>query len=129
MLESLSYYLIHLLTGFVMLGVFMKVYMFMTPFDEMALINRGVTAAALSLGGATIGFSLTIASSIMHTESYVMFVIWGIAGMVVQLVSYLVLARVVPDLVAALEADNVAIGLLAGTFSIAVGLINAGCMS
>lgn len=129
MLDSLTYYLIHLLTGFAMLGIFMKVYMVMTPFDEMDLINKGVTAAAMSLGGATIGFSLTIASSIMHNSTYPMFVMWGVAAMVVQLLSYLVLSRIVPNLAAALEADNIAVGLLAGTFSVAVGLINAGCMS
>lgn len=128
-LTMLSYYLLHVLTGFAMLAVFVVVYTRMTPFDEMALITRGVSAAALSFGGAMIGFSLTIASSILHSDSYFVFLFWGFCSMVVQLLSYLVVSRFVPHLEQALEADNVAVGMLTGAISIAVGLINAGCMS
>jgi putative membrane protein len=128
-LNSLSYYLLHLLTGFALLGVFINVYTRLTPFDEMDLINKGISAAALSFGGAMIGFSLTIASSILHSDSYLMFLIWGLTSMVVQLLCYLVVSRFIPHLEKALEADNVAVGMLTGAIGIAVGLINAGCMS
>ena len=129
LLNALSYYLLHLLTGFAMLGLFLKVYMWLTPFDEMALIEKGVSSAAITLGGASIGFSLTIAASIMHSDSYPTFVLWGVAGMVAQLLCYLVQARFIPHLEAALEADNTAVAALSASISVAVGLINAGCMS
>lgn len=129
MLDALSYYLVHLATGFVMLCVFIRVYTFLTPFDEMALINKGVTAAALSFGGAMVGFSLTIGSSLLHSSTYMMFVAWGLTSMVAQLLAYVAVSRFIPHLREALEADNTAMGLLMGSLSVAVGLINAGCMS
>ena len=128
-LHLLSDYLLHLLTGFGLLAVFIVIYTRMTPFDEMALINKGVTAAALSFGGAMVGFSLTIASAILHSDSYLLFVIWGLTAMVVQLLTYLVVSRFIPHLEAALEADNIAVGMLTGALAVGVGLINAGCMS
>jgi putative membrane protein len=128
-LNMLSYYLLHLLTGFAMLAVFIIAYTRLTPFDEMNLIGRGVSAAALSFGGAIVGFSLTIASSIIHNSSYPLFVVWGLTSMVVQLLAYLVVSRFIPHLEQALEADNIAVGMLTGAIAIAVGLINAGCMS
>ena len=48
-----------------------------TPFQELALIRQGIVAPALSLGGAAIGFSLTVASSILHNDSYPMFLFWS----------------------------------------------------
>lgn len=128
-LSSLSYYLLHLLTGFAMLGIFISAYTRLTPFDEMDLINKGVSAAALSFGGAIIGFALPIASSILHSNSYLQFVIWGLTAMVVQMLSYLVVSRFIPHLEKALEADNIAVGMLTGAIAVGVGLINAGCMS
>jgi putative membrane protein len=131
-LDSLSYYLLHLLhllTGFAMLAVFLKVYCWLTPFDELALISKGVSAAAVTLGGAVVGFSLTIAASIMHNATYPAFVLWGVAGMAAQLACYLAQSRFIPHLEAALEADNTAVAILSASLSISVGLINAGCMS
>jgi putative membrane protein len=63
-------YLIHLLLAAVLLAVFFKAYTWMTPFDEVLLIRQGNQAAALSLGGALIGFSITIGSALMHTADY-----------------------------------------------------------
>ncbi|MDF3029482.1 MAG: h16 [Moraxellaceae bacterium] len=129
MLPMISNYLIHLVTGFAMLALFAVVYTRVTPLHEMALINRGAIAAAFSFGGALVGFALTVASAIAHNPSYELFLAWGLSGMVAQLLAYVVVARVIPHLREALEADNRAMGALMGSISIAVGLVNAGCMT
>ncbi|MFZ5504574.1 DUF350 domain-containing protein [Methyloversatilis discipulorum] len=122
-------YMKHLLSGLIMVGLFAAVYVRFTPFHEMPLIRRGCTAAALSLAGAIIGFSLTVASSILHNDHYLIFIAWGTLAAVVQMAAYLLIERSLPEMKAAIEANNVAMGALMGTVSLVVGVINAACLS
>ncbi|MDY0035269.1 MAG: DUF350 domain-containing protein [Zoogloea oleivorans] len=128
-MEAFSNYLLHLLSGLLMVGLFVVIYMRVTPFHELALIRQGIVAPALSLGGATIGFSLTVASSILHNDSYALFLMWGSCGLVVQVITYALLARAFPRLPDQLAGNNVAAGASAGVLSLVVGIINAACMS
>ncbi|WP_137937677.1 DUF350 domain-containing protein [Chitinivorax sp. B] len=122
-------YLIHILSAFAMLAFFVAIYFKVTPFDEMALIRDGNLAPALSFGGAMTGFSLTLASSIMHNPTWLTFLIWAASGMAVQLVAYILTSRMLPHMNEALQEDNIAMGTLMGAISVSVGVINAGCMS
>lgn len=129
---SLTYlyrYLMYLTSGVALLLIFAMIYIRFTPYDELALIRAGHTAAAFSFGGALIGFALTLASSAVFNTSVVGFVGWSIAAMLVQVLAYLVLERVIPNLRDALEANNVAVGGFMGSVSIAIGMINAACLS
>lgn len=122
-------YFLHLLSGLAMVAAFAAIYMAVTPFRELALIRQGLVAPALSLAGAVVGFSLTVASSILHNDSYPAFVLWCGAGLSVQVATYAVLARLLPQLPEQLAGNNVATGATAGMVSLVVGIINAACMS
>lgn len=128
-MEAFYYYLIHLLSGLAMVALFAAIYLRVTPFCERALIRQGIVAPALSFGGATLGFSLTVASSILHNDSYPMFVLWGGAGLATQVLTYALLARLLPALPDQLAGNNVAAGAFAGTVALVVGIVNAACMS
>ncbi|GAB4061132.1 DUF350 domain-containing protein [Uliginosibacterium sediminicola] len=129
LIQAIGNYCIHLLAGLAMLGVFVIVYLRTTPFDEISLIRQGCVAAALSLAGATLGFSLTIASSILHSDNFIMFMTWGSCAMLVQVAAYAVLARALPNMVQELSDNNIAMGALMGLTSLVVGIINAACLS
>ena len=45
-------------------AVFLALYMRVTPHDEAKLIGAGNAAAAISLGGAMLGFTLPVASAV-----------------------------------------------------------------
>nr|WP_260108413.1 MULTISPECIES: DUF350 domain-containing protein [Telluria group] len=122
-------YLIHLFLAAFLLGVFFKAYTWMTPYDEVLLIRQGNHAAALSLGGALIGFSLTIASSLLHTANYQQFFAWAGGAMVVQALAYAVTTRLLRMAKDQIEADNSAFGGLLGAISLSIGGINAACIS
>lgn len=122
-------YLQHLLTGFALVGVFVVIYLWLTPFDEIALICKGCVAPALSFGGTLIGFSWTVASGILHTPGYMAFLAWAVAAMLVQLIAFLILDRVLPNIKEALESNNVAMGALLGAITLSIGLINGACLS
>lgn len=122
-------YLIHLLLAAVLLIVFFVIYTRVTPYDEVLLIRQGNQAAALSLGGAILGFSATIASSLMHTANYQQFFAWAFGAMVVQLLAYLVTTRLLRMSKDQIESNNSAFGGLLGAIALAIGAINAACIS
>ncbi|NML27269.1 DUF350 domain-containing protein [Zoogloea dura] len=128
-MEPFYNYVVHLLSGLLMVLAFAAIYLRVTPFCEMSLIRQGFVAPALSLGGALIGFSLTVASSILHNDTYLMFLAWSAAGLAMQVLAYVLLGRLVPRLPDLLSANNVAAGAFAGTVALVVGIINAACMS
>ncbi len=128
-MEPFYNYVVHLFSGLLMVLLFAAIYLRVTPFCELSLIRQGIVAPALSLGGAVIGFSLTVASSILHNDSLQLFLIWSVAGLSVQLLTYVLLGRLVPRLPEQLAANNVAAGAFAGTVALVVGILNAACMS
>jgi putative membrane protein len=122
-------YAIHLISAFILLAGFAGVYLKVTPFDELALIRAGNSAAVLSLGGALLGFSLTLASSIVHYATLPIVVAWAVGALIVQLVAHAVLTRILPGMDHSIEENNVAMGGLMGAVSLTVGVLNAACLS
>ena len=122
-------YLLHLATATALVLAFFVIYTKITPWDEVVLIRAGNNAAALSLGGTLIGFSLTLASALSHTASYVDFLMWGALAMVVQVLVFYVTTLLLKMSQDQIEADNAAFGGLLGAISISIGLINAGSIS
>ena len=128
-LPPLIGYFSYLASALAMLIVFAVLYIKVTPFDELALIRDGCTAAALSFGGALVGFSLALASSALHLNRLEYFIIWGALAGVIQIMVYVCLTRCIKEMPQAIMENNVAVGALAGCVSLAVGVINAGCLS
>jgi putative membrane protein len=122
-------YLLHLLTAAAMVLAFFVIYTRITPFDEVLLVRQGNQAAAFSLGGTLIGFSVTIASALWHTADYYQFLGWGIGGMLVQLAVFSVATTLLKMSKDQIEANNKAFGGLLGAISLSIGVINAGCIS
>jgi putative membrane protein len=112
------------------LAVFKWLYQVSTPYDERRLVAEGNMAAAIVFGGAIVGFALPLASALEVTANPVEFVAWGVLAGVIQVVASLVVRRIViRDLVARIETGNVASAVYMAATSIAVGLLNAACMT
>lgn len=122
-------YLLHLLTAAAMVLAFFVIYTRLTPFDEVLLIRQGNQAAAFSLGGTLIGFSITIASALLHTADYYQFLGWAAGAMVAQVLAFSIVTRALRMSKDQIEANNKAFGGLLGAIAVSVGLINAGCIS
>ncbi|WP_144639683.1 DUF350 domain-containing protein [Bordetella genomosp. 13] len=122
-------YLIYLVSALVLLGVFAMVYSRITHFDEMALIRQGNGAAALSYCGALVGFSLTLFSSIASHATWQMFIVWALGAMATQVLVYLVVSRVIGGMNQAIHENNTAMGGLMGGIALAVGIVNAACLT
>ncbi len=122
-------YALHLISAGLLLFVFFLVYTWATPFDEMTLIRQGNVAASLTLGGAMVGFSMTVASGLVHTDNLRSFAAWSAAAALIQLLTYVLVSRLLHMSKQQIEGNNVAFGVLLASISIAVGAVSAGALS
>jgi putative membrane protein len=129
MFPAIVNYAIHLIAAAILLGVFFYIYTKVTPFDEIALIQARNGAAALSLGGAMIGFSLTLGSSIVFNSNLMQVVFWAVCALVVQVVVFATASRLLHSVRTEIEAGNIAMGGFMGTLSLVAGIVNAACLS
>ena len=110
--------------------IFKALYRWITPHDEGALIRAGNSAAAVALGGALIGYVLPLASALNHTASLPEFVAWAALAGLIQIVAFWAVRRIVlPDVSARIEAGEMSAALYLLTISLAVGVLNAACMT
>jgi putative membrane protein len=109
--------------------VFIGIYTWLTPHDELALIRANNSAAALAFGGALIGFALPLASAITHSLSLIDCAIWGAVALVVQSLTFIVLRISLKNLPERINQGEMAAAIFVAASAIAVGLINAACMS
>ena len=122
-------YVLHIVAAAFLLYAFSLVYTWTTPFNEMTLIRQGNVAAALTLGGALIGFSMTVASGLVHTDALGAFLGWSAAAAAVQLLTYVLVTRLLHMSKEHIEGNNVAFGVLLAAISISVGAVSAGALS
>jgi len=122
-------YVLHLATAIALVLAFFVVYTRITPYDEILLIRQGNCAAALSLGGTLLGFSVTIASALMHTADYYAFCGWAALAMLIQVLVFVVATRLLRMSKDQIEHNNIGFGILLGAISLSIGLVNAGSIS
>ncbi len=122
-------FLVYLAVSLAFLGLFVAIYIRVTPFREMALIRQGNMAAAFSLSGALLGFIVPLSAAVRYSVSLVDMAIWALIALAVQLCAFVAVKLMIPTLAQDIEAGRGAQGFFLGTFSLGVGLINAACMS
>jgi len=105
------------------------IYTRITSHDEFALIREGKSAAAVALGGSLIAFVLPLCSAIIHSLSLVDFVIWAGIALVIQIATFFAVRVFIPNLSQRIARDELASGLFVALASVAVGAINAACMT
>lgn len=119
----------YFVTALVLLAVFVQLYVFVTPYNELALIREGNTAAAVSLAGAIVGYALPIAVSVAVSHSIYTMIGWGIVACVVQLLAYIVARLALPRINLNIPQGQVASGIFLASLSLGVGILNAGCIA
>ncbi|WP_299013773.1 DUF350 domain-containing protein [uncultured Caulobacter sp.] len=122
------------LVAFVAAGLFTiafkYIYQWVTPYNEKALIRQGNLAAAIALAGALIGYVLPLASALSHTVSLPEFAAWATLAGVIQIAAFTGVRLVaLPDVKTRIENGEASIGVYLAGISIAVGVLNAACMT
>lgn len=131
-LDSLSGFLDFLIyfgLGVLLMVIFWKIYTWLTPHDEMALVRENNVAAAIALSGALLGFALPMASAITHSQTLLDCAIWGVIACVIQVLTFVVMRLALPHLPERIAKGEAAAAVLTAGLSISVGLINASAMT
>ncbi len=124
-MDAFVSFISYFVVAIVLLVIFMFIYEKVTPYNEYAEIANNNIAAAITFGGAIIGFTLPLAAAIFYTHDLLEMAMWaGITG-VVQLVVFMVLRRFVPDI----KAGHIAPAVLLFSMSVSIGILNAICIS
>lgn len=117
------------LAAAILLFAFVALYIFVTPYSELALIRAGNEAAATSLGGALIGFALPIAVSVAVSHNLYSMLAWGGVACLVQLLTFTVARLALPTINQNIAQGRMASGIFLASLSIGVGILNAGCIA
>ncbi|QIZ76195.1 DUF350 domain-containing protein [Ferrimonas lipolytica] len=128
--SSLGAFTGYFAVALVALYLFKVIYLKVTPFDEWALINGGNQAAAVSMMGALMGFSLALAGAISNSVTFFDFVLWAVVAMGAQVLAFIaVQVLLMPGISVKIEQNHLASALVLASINVCVGLINAACMS
>lgn len=119
-------------TAIVLVIIFLYLYAIVTPYDDYKLIfEDNNLAASLGFGGAIIGVSIPLYSALVHSTSYLDFVIWGLIAILIQLVFAFIVTRLSGKYSFEKKISDgvISVGILMAFLSISIGLLNAGSMS
>ena len=128
-LANLSEFLLFFVAAAALTLIFVLLYTRVTRHNELALIKKNSTAAALAFSGSLIGFALPLASTMINSVTVVEMVLWGLVALIVQVLVYLVIRLPMPRISERIEADEVAAGIWLGSCSIVAGILNAAAMT
>jgi putative membrane protein len=129
LLEGLPWFLAYMGTAVALTLVYVVVYMWVTPHDEIKLIRENNLAASLALAGSLIGFCLPLASAIANSVALMDCAVWGLIAVFVQIVIFFAIRVPVPKISERIEKGELASGLWLGSASLAGGILNAAAMT
>jgi putative membrane protein len=132
----LSYSLTGIVAHFVHFGIaivavllFVAIYVTITPHREFHLIRQGNSAAAISLGGAILGYTIPLAKAVAQSESILDMLIWSGVALVAQLVAYGIGRVILPQLSAHVDEGKTASSIFLAAIAVAIGLLNSAAMT
>lgn len=131
-LDSFLHFLSYVGTGLLLLVIGLIAFAFTTKYSEWELIKQGNIAVAYKLWGKVIGLGITIYTVWGNSVSLLDAFIWGIVGIVAQIVVYLIVEYILTpktNLAKKVEEGNQAVGFSLFAVGIAVGLIVAGSLT
>jgi len=113
----------------VAVAVFVALYVTVTPHHEFRLIRQGNTAAAISLGGAIVGYTIPLAKAVAQSTSIAEMLLWSGVALVAQLLAYGIARLILPQLSAHVDEGKTASGIFLAAIAVAIGLLNAAAMT
>ena len=120
--EGLAQFALYLGLSLVLLALFVRLYIWTTPYHEPTEIAKGKMAPAIALAGAMLGFTFPLLVASYTRSSVTGFLAGGALACLVQLLLFQVLYRLMPR---EIEANNVASATCYAAASVCVGLMNA----
>lgn len=130
-LAGLDNFALYFVLSVVFLFIFKFIYALVTPHDEWKLVKEDKNvAAAIGFGGAIVGFSLALSGAAANSLGVVDFAIWGVVAIIAQSLAFALLRfSFMPRIAERIDNNEISAGTMLAAMSIAVGLLNAACMT
>jgi len=128
-LAGLFDFVIFFVIATALVALYLGLYTLATMHNEFALIRQNVISAATALGFSLVGFALPLASAIVHAQTIVDCLVWGLVALAVQIIVYWLVRVVMPDLSQRIAAGEMAAALFLGAASLSAGIIDAAAMT
>ena len=93
--------------------------------NEDRLIKEGNTSAALTLGAAMLGISISLGAALAGSVNLWDIVIWGSVAILLQLAVFFLADRVLSDLAHRIRADEMSAALILASTKLSIALLNA----
>ena len=98
-------------------------------FETWPIGNAENFTATLNKGLVFYGFTLPLASAIVHSVSLADMLVWSAIALVVQIGVFLGVDRTLRHISKHIEEGNVAAGATLAGASVAIGIVNAACLT
>ncbi|WP_088332397.1 DUF350 domain-containing protein [Lacimicrobium sp. SS2-24] len=130
-LSGLGNFALYFIVSIILLFVFKVLYALVTPHDEWKLVKEDKSiAAAAGFGGSVVGFSIALAGAASNAVSLIDFAVWGAVALIAQLLAFALLRfTFMPKIVERINNNEISAGVMLAAMSIAIGLLNAACMT
>ncbi len=110
-------------------AIFILVYLWITPHEEMRLIRENNEAAAISFIGAVLGFIIPVATATAQSVSWFDCLVWSLVALIVQALTFFVVHWFLPHISEEINNDERAPAIFLAGISIGVGILNAASMT
>ena len=128
-LSGFDEFLIYAGLSIAFIYIYMIIYLWLTPYKELKLIKDGNVAAALSLSGSVLGFTLPLAAAIIHSVHPWDMMLWGLIAAGVQLLVYIAVRYTLLNVTRRIPDGQIASGVVLAAISLSAGILNAACMT
>jgi putative membrane protein len=128
-LSGLPSFLLFFVVAVGLVALYLSLYTLATAHNEFALIRQNVNSAAVALGFSLVGFALPLGSAIVHAQSLLDCIVWGVVALAVQIAAYWLVRLVLPNLSERIATGEMAAALFLGAASLSAGIINAAAMT
>lgn len=121
--------LLHLATTTGLFFIGAAIYVWLTPYREIALIRAGNVAAAIAFSGQMLALGIPLGSMMAHSVNLPDILVWGAVTVALQLIAFAVVAVIIRQLPQAIERGEVAPAIVLAAGQILAGIFNAAAMS
>ena len=128
-LSGFDEFLIYAGLAIAFIYLYMIVYLWVTPYNEIKLIKDGNVAAAQSLSGTVLGFTFPLAAAISQAVHPWDMMLWAVIAGTVQILVYVAVRYSLLNVTRRIPDGQIATGIVLGAISVAAGMLNAACMT
>lgn len=130
-LAGLGSFALYFGLSIVFLFIFKLAYALVTPHDEWKLVKEEKNvAAAIGFGGAIIGFAIALGGAASNSVALLDFALWALVALIAQSLAFALLRfSFMPKIAERINNNEISAGVMLASMSVAVGLLNAACMT